>query len=270
MPRHTLPAMFCIASTLIAVAAVLIATQMAFGADPRDKFEARAFDDGQGNKLLYRLLKPKDYQPQEKYPLVLFLHGAGERGDDNKKQLMHGMGDFASDEIMEKYPCFVIAPQCPNGQQWANVPWSDDSHTMPKEPSESLRLTLALVAALQKEFSIDADRLYVTGLSMGGFGTWDAIQRRPELFAAAVPICGGGDTAQAKAIAHIPVWAFHGDQDTAVKTQRSRDMIAALKAAGGSPKYTEYPGVGHNSWSAAYADPMMYQWLFEQRLTKRE
>jgi predicted peptidase len=269
MPRHSLPAMFCIASSVVAVVTVLIAAQTAAAADPRDRYEPRVYEDGQGGKLLYRLLKPMDYKPQEKYPLVLFLHGAGERGDDNKKQLIHGMGDFASDAIMEKYPCFVVAPQCPSGQQWVNVPWSDDSHTMPKEPSESLRLALTLVDSLQKEFSIDAGRLYVTGLSMGGFGTWDAIQRRPDLFAAAVPICGGGDTTQAKAIAQVPVWAFHGDKDTAVKTQRSRDMIAALKAAGGSPKYTEFPGVGHNSWSATYADPKMYEWLFEQRLKKR-
>jgi predicted peptidase len=196
---------------------------------------------------------------------VIFYHGAGERGDDNVKQLVHGMNDFASDDIMAKYPCFVVAPQCPNGDQWVDVPWSADSHKMPEKPTEPMRLSLELITSLQSEFSIDASRLYVTGLSMGGFGTWDAIQRYPNRFAAAVPICGGGDTEFAKQLLHVPIWAFHGEADTAVKPLRSRDMIAAIKAAGGSPKYTEYPGVGHNSWAATYANREMYAWLFSQK-----
>ena len=120
--------------------------------------------------------------------------------------------------------------------------------------------------ALQKEFSIDATRLYVTGLSMGGYGTWDALQRYPDRFAAAVPICGGGDVKQAKKIAQIPIWAFHGDKDTAVPVERTRSMIAALKEAGGMPKYTEYPDVGHDSWTATYKDPALHEWMFAQRL----
>lgn len=233
-------------------------------ADHRDRYEARTFTDGAGKKLHYRLLRPKGYDPQKAYPLVLFLHGAGERGDDNQKQLIHGMNEFAADEIMEKYPAFVIAPQCPEGKQWVDVSWSADSHTMPKEPAEPLRLSLDLIASLQKEFSIDRGRIYVTGLSMGGFGAWDAIQRRPELFAAAVSVCGGGDTTLAEKIKDVPVWAFHGAEDGAVKPKRSRDMIAALKKAGGSPKYTEYEKVGHNSWEKAYGDAKMYEWLFAQ------
>lgn len=233
-------------------------------ADHRDRFEARTFVDAAGKKLNYRLLKPKGYDPNKSYPLVLFLHGAGERGSDNKVQLVHGMNEFAADEIMEKYPAFVIAPQCPEGKQWVDVPWSADSHLMPKEPAEPLKQSLDLIAALQKEFSIDKSRLYVTGLSMGGFGAWDAIQRRPELFAAAVPVCGGGDSTLAEVIKGVPVWAFHGAEDGAVKPLRSRDMIAALKKAGGSPKYTEYEKVGHNSWEKAYADAKMFEWLFAQ------
>ena len=126
-----------------------------------------------------------------------------------------------------------------------------------------------MITSLQAEFSIDESRLYVTGLSMGGFGAWDAIQRYSNRFAAAVPICGGGDPAFAKQLVHVPVWAFHGELDTAVKPLRSRDMIAALKAAGGTPKYTEYPGVGHNSWAATYANREMYAWLFAQKRTAR-
>ena len=130
-------------------------------------------------------------------------------------------------------------------------------------------MTLALIDSLGKEVSIDQQRVYVTGLSMGGFGVWDAIQRRPKLFAAAVPICSGGDTALAPSIKHLPIWAFHGDSDTTVKPQRLRDIIAALKAAGGQPRYTEYPNTGHNSWTATYANREVYAWLFAQKLGER-
>jgi predicted peptidase len=237
---------------------------IAAAADNRDRFEARTFDD-RGFTLPYRLLKPKEYDAGQNYPLVVFLHGAGERGNDNTKQLVHGMNDFASDEIMAKYPAFVLAPQCPDDRKWVEVDWTLDSHTLPHEPSVSLEATLKLVESLQKEFSIDKSRIYLTGLSMGGYGVWDLLARRPEEFAAAAPICAGGDPAYAARMKNVPIWAFHGDQDTVVKPKRSREMIEAIKAAGGEPKYTEYPGVGHNSWAQTYADPALYKWLFAQR-----
>jgi predicted peptidase len=245
-------------------------SQPAAGADPRDRFEAREFESG-GAKLKYRLLTPKGFKAgeEQKYPLVLFLHGAGERGDDNRVQLIHGMGDFASDEVMEKHPAFVVAPQCPKDQRWVDVDWGAESHTMPEQPSQPMRLTLELIESLRKEFPIDENRLYITGLSMGGYGTWDALQRRPELWAAAIPICGGGDPSGAKVMKDIPIWVFHGDQDGAVKVKRSRDMVEALKAEGGNPKYTEYPGVGHDSWTATYRNPEVHAWLFEQSKAKQ-
>jgi predicted peptidase len=233
-------------------------------ADHRDRFEARTFGD-RGFALPYRLLKPKDYDLNAKYPLVVFLHGAGERGNDNFKQLVHGMNDFASDENMAKYPAFVIAPQCPDDRKWVEVDWRLEAHTQPESPSVSLEATLRLVDALQQEFAIDSSRIYLTGLSMGGYGTWDLLARQPELFAAAAPICGGGDPAVAAKFKDVPLWVFHGDKDDAVKPKRSREMIDALKAAGGAPKYTEYPGVGHDSWTQTYADPVLYEWLFAQR-----
>ncbi len=226
----------------------------------------RTFRDGK-SALLYRLMTPAGYDthPDRKYPLVIFLHGAGERGDDNTKQLIHGVAEFARDENRTKYPCFLIAPQCPEGKRWVEVDWSADTHTMPAEPGEQARLVLELIAALQKEFRIDEKRIYLTGLSMGGYGTWDLLCRKPELFAAGLPICGGGDEKQAKKLVNVPIWAFHGDKDTAVKPQRSRNMIKAIEAAGGKPKYTEYPGVGHDSWTQTYRDPRVMAWLFEQK-----
>jgi len=242
----------------------MLMTTAARAADPRDRFEAGALADGDFT-LHYRLLKPKPTDAQQKYPLVVFLHGAGERGSDNQAQLVHGMADFASDEIMAKYPAFVVAPQCPPARRWVEVDWSADKHSMPEEPSAALAAMFKLIEKLRSELPIDERRLYITGLSMGGYGAWDAVQRRPELFTAAAPVCGGGDPAIAARMKDVPIWAFHGDKDTTVKPHRSREMIAALKAAGARPQYTEYPGVGHDSWSRTYRDPALYEWLFAQR-----
>lgn len=239
-------------------------TMNVLAADPKDVFEARVYTDAAGGKLPYRILKPADYDANKKYPLVIFLHGAGERGTDNLVQLKHGMADFANDESRKKFPAFVIAPQCPAERKWVEVNWSDPKHDMPEEPSIPMKQTFDVIEGLRKEFSIDEKRLYMTGLSMGGFGTWDALQRKPGYFAAGLPICGGGDVKQAAKLKNIPIWCFHGDQDTAVKVARSREMIAAIKEAGGMPKYTEYPNVGHDSWSATYRNPEVHAWLFEQ------
>jgi predicted peptidase len=233
--------------------------------DNRDRFAAAVFQDTAGNKLPYRLLAPAKLDPAAKYPLVIFLHGAGECGNDNQKQLVHGMNDFASDEIMAKYPALVVAPQCPEGKRWVEVDWTLDSHQMPAQPSEPLAGVFELIDTLIKSKPIDTKRIYITGLSMGAFGVWDAVQRRPELFAAAAPICGGGDPLLAKQIHFVPVWAFHGDEDSTVKVKRSRAMIEALRGVGEEPKYTEYKGVGHDSWTRTYKDPALYEWLFAQR-----
>ncbi|MBO0698496.1 MAG: prolyl oligopeptidase family serine peptidase [Zavarzinella sp.] len=226
--------------------------------------EKHVYEAGR-EQLPYRLLKPLAVEDGKRYPLVIFLHGAGERGTDNEKQLIHGVPQFATKANREKYPCFLIAPQCPEGKRWVEVDWSADRHTQPKEPGEVGRLTLGLIEKAVHDLPIDPKRVYITGLSMGGYGTWDLLARRPDLFAAAVPVCGGADEATAPKIKDIPVWAFHGAKDAAVKPARSRNMIAALEKAGGTPKYTEYPDVGHDSWNPAYADPKLYEWLFAQK-----
>jgi poly(3-hydroxybutyrate) depolymerase len=393
----------------------------------KQQFQARTYTDAQGRFIPYRLFVPADYNAQKKYPLVLFLHGAGQRGINNTQQVSDALV-WAKPENQAKHSCLVLAPQCPdflnvfevvkgqspsgiadfatykgggtgvldtgswkpfsipvgkyvhgpqkylvfvgarsrkqpgyevafrnlrvNGKpvdfpknaalssynnpanietvaasriepggstvvlntgegnvtsvkldcpvdlgpesvltfefkattpggthligfdtdnqmqdsRWVNVNWGDGTpHQMPAQPSEPLGLVIGLLDALQKEFSIDADRLYVTGLSMGGFGTWDLISRFPNKFAAAVPICGGADNSQAPKLTHLPIWAFHGSSDGIVRTVRTRSMIAALEKAGGHPKYTEYPGVGHGCWGQAYAEPELPDWLFAQK-----
>ena len=150
-----------------------------------DDFEARTFSTADGAKLPYRLLKPSAVEPGKKYPLVVFLHGAGERGDDNKAQLKNGVGAFARADSREKYPCYVFAPQCPKDKKWADMEWGGATGTAPADPGPIEPLVFGAMDALAEEFAIDRDRIYVTGLSMGGFGTWDLITRHPEKFAAA-------------------------------------------------------------------------------------
>jgi predicted peptidase len=226
--------------------------------------EKRTFTDGTAG-LSYRLLRPGQVEAGRAYPLVVFLHGAAERGDDNEAQLVHGVAGFAADETRKRHPCFLAAPQCPTTARWVEVDWASASHAMPEEPSEPARLVLGLIDELARELPIDRRRVYVTGLSMGGFGAWDLLCRRPELFAAGLVVCGGGDEKQAEKIAKIPVWVFHGEKDNAVKVERSRNMVAALKKAGGRPRYTEYAGVGHDSWTRTYGDADVLGWLFSQK-----
>jgi predicted peptidase len=236
---------------------------MARAEDVKSMLEKRTYKDENGKTLQYRLMKPDNYDPKMKYPLVLFLHGAGERGKDNERQLIHGVPEFAKAENRKQYPRFLIAPQCPANEGWSN--FLSKKPTTAKEQSEPGMLAVDLVKAIEKEFSIDPNRIYITGLSMGGYGTWDIIVRHPDMFAAAVPVCGGGDPSQAEKIAKLPIWVFHGGKDKVVPPQRSREMVEAIKKAGGEAKYTEYPDVGHDSWVKAYKDADMMKWLFEQK-----
>lgn len=233
------------------------------GAEP----EAHVFKSD-GRSLPYRLLKPADTEAGKKYPLVVILHGAGERGTDNAKQLVWFWNEKKPSPMtrpeVAKEKAFVIVPQCPEGKQFVEVPWAKGSYKSP-EVSEPLKLTLALVDSFLKEQPIDPDRVYVVGMSMGGYGAIDAVQRRPELFAACVSICGAADLSKAKDIAHIPVWAFHGDADNVVPVSGSREFIDALKKAGADPKYSEYPKVGHNSWSPAFEEKEFWNWIFAQK-----
>jgi predicted peptidase len=238
---------------------------LAVSASAADDYAAQTFTAAQGT-LPYRLLSPAAIQAETKYPLVLVLHGAGERGDNNKSQIHHGGALFLNAKNRAEFPAFVVFPQCPNGKRWVEVNWGDPkSHQQPKEPSVPMSILMELIPSLVKSLPVDPSRVYVMGLSMGGFGTWDIAARHPEWFAAAVPICGGADDATAPLLVKMPIWAFHGDQDTTVKVARTRSMVEALAKAGGTPKYSELPGIAHNSWSPAFANPELLPWLFAQK-----
>ncbi len=193
----------------------------------------------------YLLYLPKGYdEPGNRWPMVLFLHGAGERGAKIDQVRKHGPPKHVA--AGKEYPFILVSPQCPSGQGWR---------------PEVLGV---LLEGLMAELPVDRSRVYCTGLSMGGFGTWAMAAEYPKLFAAIAPICGGGDPGQAKRIASIPTWVFHGDKDSVVPLARSRAMVDALRKAGGEPKFTVYPGVGHNSWSKAYADDALWVWMLQQ------
>jgi predicted peptidase len=228
-------------------------------------FSFQQFTNGNGDTLHYRQLLP-DYDTLRKYPLLIFLHGAGERGSDNEAQLKWGVMNFAQDANMMKFPAIVIAPQCPLKMQWANFARKAGSKelSLQPQPSKSMELLVGLIRQILKTLPADPNRIYITGLSMGGFGTFDAIERYPDLFAAAVPVCGGGDTTKAASIAQMPLWIFAGAEDAAVDPVNAINMAEALVHAGAHPGLTLYPDVGHFSWLGAYSDPFLMSWLFRQ------
>lgn len=245
-----------------------------FAAMPADdvvsKFEDKIFTYSGGEyrdeAFHYRLLKPETIEPGQKYPVLLFLHGAGERGTDNRLQLLYLPEQMAKDEYRQKFPCFLIAPQCRADKRWSEVDWTLKKSSLPEQPGDQLKAAMGMLDDVLKNYPADPQRVYLTGLSMGAYGCWDAATRWPERFAALAPVCGGGDETLAARLAKLPVWAAHGDADTVVPVVRSRNMIAAIKQAGGHPIYTELKGVGHNCWTPAYSDPNgLVPWLFEQQ-----
>lgn len=231
-------------------------------------YEPVVFESTSGQSLPYRLLRPSQLQPGKMYPLVLFLHGAGERGDDNQTQLVHAAAEFARHDRRQRYPAFVLVPQCPQDSRWVESPWDlpTGAGEFDEQPSVSMALTLELVDSFVETNPVDATRLYVTGLSMGGQGSWYAAAAKPARFAAMLEVCGGGDPTWAARYAGIPIWAFHGQDDHVVPVSRGREMIKALTDAGHHPelRYVEYPQVKHDSWTRTYARDDVYEWLFAQ------
>lgn len=202
-----------------------------------------------GVERYYAVYVPREYDPSQEWPLILFLHGAGERGGGGLIQTEVGIGR-AIRRHGDWFPAIVLMPQCPAGE-W----WTKDSGDI----DVSLAQTLA-------EFNIDRDRIYITGLSMGGQGTWEYGAAHADMFAAAMPICGvKPENPDIAALATLPIWAFHGGADSVVPVEATREMVEALKAAGGDVQYTEYPGVDHNSWDDAYGERDAIKWLFEQK-----
>lgn len=235
-------------------------------------FERQYFLQGD-DTLPCRILSPIHFSADKKYPLVIFLHGSGERGNDNEAQLLWGSSLFLDSLNREKYPAIVVFPQCPADSSWSvriksNPADSSGVYKFPMNvpPTQPLQLVMNFIDTLISSGIVDTKRIYIGGLSMGGFGTFEILWRRPRLFAAAIPICGGGNPASAKLYRkNFPIWIFHGTDDNVVPVVNSRNMAQALKEAGAKVKYTEYAGVKHDSWNNAFAEPSLLSWLFEQK-----
>jgi predicted peptidase len=223
-----------------------------------DGFVARSYHSPTGETMQYRLFVPPSYNPTNKYPLVLWLHNALGRGDDNLAQISGtntlGTHIWTTPENQQKYAAFVLAPQVSETKAWARP------HA--QAPPVSIRLALEILDSVEKEYSIDLARVYVAGQSMGGEGVWAALAAAPGHFAAAIALCRYGFDDMIPRVAKTPVWIFQGDSDEIVPVERARQWVAALCQAGGSPKYTEIPGWGHNVWEKAFADSEVVPWLF--------
>lgn len=233
---------------------------------PADRFIYGRYDTADMS-LPYRLSRPVQRLLDERFPLVVLLHGAGERGSDNEKTLKHFL-PLLSREDFPLDRSYVLVPQCAEEYRWVEVDWKLPAHRMPQKPSKPLAATLELIDTLLQSEAIDPARIYIVGLSMGGFGVWDALARWPDRFAAGVAVCGGGDETEASAI-RAPVWAFHGARDLVVSPARSRNMVHALRRAGRSVRYTEYADEAHGSWKPAFQEAELIRWLFSQTGTER-
>lgn len=257
-------------------AAVTLA--MLSGCRPGEAADARALIDqmiagriaraGLAYDIVYRLYVPPSYDASRKYPLLLFLHGSGALGTDNRRQVGTELAQLHA-RLQAQEPVFVLAPQCPEVDKWVTgaqkAPHLNFSQKDRPE-SDALKLVLSLLDELATKYSLDPDRIYVTGHSSGGAGTWDIVSRHAlDRFAAAIPVTGTNDPSRAFAIRKLPLWVFHGAQDEISPVQNAREMITALRAQGSAVRYTEYAGVGHDTLSRAYREPELVPWLLAQR-----
>ena len=256
----------------LSIGAPAVASAASFP-DVQTIFDKKVFEASDGYKLNYRIYLPEDYSADKEYPLLLFFHGAGEKGNDNESQLKTGVQNMFSYSIGKVADSIVIAPQCPlldpDTAKWVNVPnWVDGCNYSTDEIAESqqMKAVVELLDHIRENYSTDESRWYVTGLSMGGFATWDMIVRHPELWAAAVPVCGGGDYRKAEVIKDMPIWTFHGDQDPTVPYTGTEKIVESLKAAGSTTiKYNKLEGQRHDIWSGVYANTIMWNWMYSQQ-----
>ena len=232
------------------------------------EYEKRLYIN-QNDTLPYRLLLPDNYNPKKSYPLLVFLHGAGERGNDNEKQLIHGSNLYTSDTFRKNYSAIVVFPQCPKNSYWASVQknktkklekrFNFEKNLKTFHTQEVLEL---FIYDLEKSYAIDPSRRYLGGLSMGGMGTFELVTRMPNYFAAAFAICGGGNPAWSKTLGKTPFWIFHGDKDNVVSYLFSKRMYRKMKRFNKDTKFTSYEGVNHESWNNTFQEPQLFPWIF--------
>jgi len=232
--------------------------------DPDVFFDAGVFKH-EKTSLLYRIYIPSTYSAEKKYPIFVHLHGAGIRGNDNKRPLSFVKKLF-QEESYALDECIVIVPQCPEGEKWVDITWADGSYDLEKvSESNEFEALVALIESTVETFSVDENRIWAAGFSMGGYGTWNLLMNHPDLFCAGVPMCGAASPAHAEALLNTPVWAIHGVKDPTVPVSGSREMVEAIRALGGkNVKYTELPDHEHDVWNYTYDSDEIFAWLFSQ------
>lgn len=247
-------------------------TSLKSAAQHQEVYVQEQFISGK-DTLKYRIMKPENLETSHQYPVVLFLHGAGERGQDNSKQLTHGSELFY--KIRDSFPAIVIFPQCPENDYWSNV--SVDRSTKPlslnfpvdSAPTKSMALVMDLLDDILTKSYVDENQIYVGGLSMGGMGTFEILYRKPETFAAAFAICGAGNPETTEVYAKtVPMWIFHGANDDVVNPQQSVAMVSAILKYGGKSNFSLFANDNHNSWDSAFAEPKLMSWLFSNTKSK--
>lgn len=237
----------------VGISAALCADEPAAGKQVAQTFRSQY---APSESLRYLLFLPSSYgQAEQKWPLLLFLHGAGECGDNLELVKLHGPPKLV-EQRPQDFPMIVVSPQAPRLETPIVDRWDP-------------KLLAELVDEVARVWAVDTDRLYVTGLSMGGYGTIRLVAHYPQKFAAAIPICGGGWSNYGRSLAPVPMWFFHGDADQAVPVERSIEVVRAMRLAGGQPRLTVYSGIGHDSWTETYNNPEVYQWLLKQKLSER-
>lgn len=241
---------------------------LAHGPQVNEDYSKHVFVDSLNNSMPYRMLSPAEIESGKKYPMVLFLHGSGERGDDNEKQLVHGASIFSNPVNSDKYPAFVVFPQCKEKYWTGKI---DERSFMPGSPvppeSKTEGTLMELVDYLISNNPIDSDRIYIVGISMGGIATYDLVCRYPDKFTAAVPICGAVNPDRLPEAKDVKFMIFHGEEDEEVPSYCSREAYKALNSVGANVEYIEFAGIGHDCWSSAFNYPTLLSWIFAQNKT---
>ncbi len=250
------------------VAVLLILGAKTLTAQDYSAYEKKLFIS-KGDTMPYRLLLPENYEAGKKYPMIVFLHGSGEKGNNNSTQLSHGGTFFLRDSLRKKYPAIIVIPQCARSSNWVNDQRIKDSTgkyvlLMPPDlpATQAMGLLQKLVKQVVKEYHANKKQLYVGGLSLGGMGTYDIVKRNPKLFAAAFPICGAVDATVAPKFKRAHWWIFHGADDKAVSPEFDKNLVAAMQGLNIPVQFTLYPNTGHNSWDKAFDEPALFSWLF--------